>query len=77
MVFTLGGNGYLLVFSNLGFETLVEVKTPRGVVELRPQADGVTMAKVEAPEGVPGEELLRDFLSGIQDYYERGPRLRV
>jgi len=79
MIFTLGGNGYLLVFSHLGFDTLVEVKTPRGAVELRPNAEagGVTMAKVEAPEGVPADQLLRDFIAGIQDYYARGPRLRV
>jgi hypothetical protein len=79
MIFTLGGNGYLLVFSHLGFETLVEVKTPRGGLELRPDAEagGVTIAKIEAPEGTSAEELLREFLTGIQDYYAHGPRLRV
>lgn len=78
MVFTLGGNGYLLIFSNLGFDTLVEVKTPRGGVELRPNpAGGVTIAKVEAPEGVSGDDLLREFMTGIKDYYAGGPRLRV
>jgi hypothetical protein len=79
MIFTLGGNGHLLVFSHLGFETLVEVKTPRGALELRPQptSGGVTIAKVEAPEGVAPGELLREFMAGIEDYYARGPRLRV
>ena len=79
MIFTLGGNGYHMVFSHLGFDTLVEVKTPRGAVELRPQAEagGVTIAKVEAPEGIPADKLLRDFMAGIQDYYALGPRLRV
>lgn len=79
MVFTLGGNGYLLIFSNLGFETLVEVKTPRGGVELRPNAEagGVTIAKVDAPEGMTAEVLLREFVAGIQNYYATGPRLRV
>jgi hypothetical protein len=79
MVFTLGGNGYLLIFSNLGFETLVEVKTPRGSIELRPnpEAGGVTIAKTEAPEGMTADEMLREFLAGIQDYYTSGPRLRV
>ena len=79
MIFTLGGNGYSLIFSNLGFDTLVEVKTPRGVVELRPhpEAGGVTIAKVEAPEGAAADDLLREFMAGIKDYYAGGPRLRV
>ena|SRR2546423_9612302 len=79
MIFTLGGNGYLLIFSNLGFDTLVEVKTPRGSVELRPSADagGVTIAKIEVPEGVTASDLLRNFLTGIKDYYAGGPQLRV
>ena len=79
MIFTLGGNGYLLVFSHLGFEALVEVKTPHGGVELRPDAEagGVKIAKVDAPEGEQADDLLRSFIAGIQDYYARGPRLRV
>ncbi len=79
MIFTLGGNGYLLVFSHLGFDTLVEIQTPRGNLEVRPQAEagGVTITKVDSPEGRTADELLRDFLEGIQDYYARGPRLRV
>jgi hypothetical protein len=79
MIFTLGGNGYLLVFSHLGFAALIEVRTPRGTLELRPNAElgGVAIAKVDSPEGVPADELLNEFLAGIQDYYARGPRLRV
>jgi hypothetical protein len=79
MIFTLGGNGHLIVFSHLGFGALVEVRTPRGAVDLRPNAElgGVAVAKVDSPEGLPADELLREFLAGIQDYYARGPRLRV
>jgi hypothetical protein len=77
MIFALGGNGHLIVFSNLGFETLVEVRTPRGSIELRPSEGAVSIAKVDSPEGVPANKLLREFLAGIDDYYARGPRLRV
>jgi hypothetical protein len=79
MIFALGGNGYSVVFSHLGFNTLVELRTPQGGIDLRPDASAgaVTIAKVDSPEGVPPQKLLRDLMKGLVDYYEGGPRLRV
>jgi hypothetical protein len=77
MIFTLGGNGYVAVFSHEGFGALLEIRSPHGSVDLRPGDSGVEIAKIESPEGVPADEILRDFLKGIQDYYREGPRLRV
>ena len=79
MIFTLGGNGYEIVFSHQGYGALIEIRSPHGAIELRPDpaAGGVTIAKVDAPEGMPPDEMLRDFFAGIDDYYRRGPRLRV
>jgi hypothetical protein len=79
MIFALGGNGYVAVVSNLGFEALVEVKTQRGAIDLRPNAElgGVAIAKVDSPDGTSADQLLRSFIDGIQDYYAGGPRLRV
>jgi len=79
MIFALGGNGYSVVFSHLGFQTLVELRTPQGGIDLRPDASaaGVTIAKVDSPEGVPPQKLLRDLMKGLVDYYKEGPRLRV
>ncbi len=79
MIFALGGNGYAVVFSHLGFKTLVETSTPQGAIELRadPDSGAVTIARVTSPEGVPTDDLLRDLMKGIVDYYERGPQLRV
>jgi hypothetical protein len=79
MIFALGGNGYSVVFSHLGFQTLVELRTPQGGIDLRPEASsgGVTIAKVDSPEGVPPQKLLRDLMKGLVDYYREGPRLRV
>jgi hypothetical protein len=82
MIFTLGGNGYEIVFSHHGYGALIEIRSPHGGIELRPDteaaaAGGVTIAKVDAPEGMLPDEMLRDFFAGIDDYYRRGPRLRV
>ena len=82
MIFTLGGNGYEIVFSHQGYAALIEIRSPHGAIELRPDTEaaatgGVTIAKVDAPEGMPVGEMLRDFFAGIDDYYRRGPRLRV
>lgn len=77
MIFTLGGNGYVTVFSHEGFAGLVEIRTPHGSIDLRPDGDGVSIAKLESPEGMAADEILQDFLKGIQDYYREGPRLRV
>lgn len=77
MIFTLGGNGYEAVFSQLGFGGLVEIRSPHGSIDLRPGDSGVGIARVESPEEAPVDELLRDFLKGIQNYYREGPRLRV
>ena len=82
MIFTLGGNGYEIVFSHQGYGALVEIRSPHGAIELRPVPEatadgGVMIAKVDAPEGMPVDEMLRDFFAGIEDYYRRGPRLRV
>jgi len=43
----------------------------------QPEAGGVAMAKIDAPEGVTADDLLREFMTGIKDYYAGGPRLRV
>jgi hypothetical protein len=79
MIFTLGGNGYEIVFSHQGYGALIEIRSPHGGIDLRPDtaAGGVTIAKVDAPEGMPADEMLRDFFAGIDTYYRRGPRLRV
>lgn len=79
MIFTLGGNGYSVVFSHLGFDTLVEIKTPHGRIDLRPEAKSgdVMIAKIDSVEGLATNQMLRDFMRGIVDYYQGGPRLRV
>ena len=79
MIFALGGNGFTIVLSHLGFNTLVELQTPRGNVDLRPDATSGTVgiSRVESPDELPADELLRDLSRGLIDYYERGPQLRV
>jgi hypothetical protein len=80
MIFALGGNGYEIVLSHLGFKTLVEIRSPHARIDLRPESDGsgVTIANFESPEGLNIEEVFRDFSIGIVDYYEgNGPRLRL
>ena len=79
MIFALGGNGYTIVLSHLGFQTLVELQTPVGNVDLRPDpASGtVSIAKVDSPDELPANEILRELSRGLIDYYERGPQLRV
>lgn len=79
MIFALGGNGYTIVLSHLGFKTLVELRTPFGGVDLRPDeaAGGVIVAKVDSPEDVPVDQLLTDLMRGLEDYYTNGPRLRL
>lgn len=77
MIFTLGGNGYFTVFSHEGFGGLVEIRSPHGSIDLRPDGDGVSISKIDSHEEIAAEEILRDFIKGIQDYYREGPRLRV
>ena len=79
MIFALGGNGYMLVFSHLGFKTLFEARTPVGSIELRPNAEdgSVSISKVDSPEGISADQLVRDLMSGLDDYYRNGPRLRL
>ena len=79
MIFALGGNGYAIVLSHLGFKTLVELQTPHGNVDLRPdpESGAVSISRVDSPDGLPADELLRDLSRGLLDYYERGPQLRV
>lgn len=79
MIFTLGGNGYVIVFSQAGFGGLVEIRSPHGAIDLRPEAESgrVSISRIESFEEMPADKLLRDFISGISDYYRHGPRLRV
>lgn len=79
MIFALGGNGYTVVLSHLGFQTLVELQTPRGSVDLRPDpvSGEVSIARVESPDDLPANEILRELSRGLTDYYQRGPQLRV
>lgn len=79
MIFALGGNGYTVVLSHLGFKTLVEAQTPRGAIDLRPdpESGAVSIARVDSPDELQADELLRDLMTGIADYYQRGPQLRV
>ncbi len=79
MIFALGGNGYMLVFSHLGYKTLFEARTPVGSIDLRPDAEtgSVSISRVDSPEGIPPDQLLRDLMTGLDDYYQNGPRLRL
>jgi len=81
MIFALGGNGYETVFSHLGFDALVEIKSPYASIDLRPSLEEyppiVSISRFDSPEGMNVEAALRDFFKGIIDYYERGPRLRL
>ena len=80
MIFALGGNGYEIVLSHLGFQALVEIRSPHARIDLRPESDGsgVSISNFESPEGLNTEEALREFLIGIVDYYDgAGPKLRL
>lgn len=79
MIFALGGNGYTVVISHLGFKALVETQTPRGAIDLRPdpESGAVSIARVDSPDELQADELLRELMTGIVDYYQRGPQLRV
>jgi hypothetical protein len=79
MIFALGGNGYTVVLSHLGFNTLVELQTPLGNIDLRPDAEtgAVSISRVDSPDDLSSDEILRELARGLIDYYERGPQLRV
>lgn len=79
MIFALGGNGYTIVLSHLGFKTLVELQTPVGSVDLRPDPTSgeVSISRADSPDDLSADEILRELSRGLIDYYERGPQLRV
>jgi hypothetical protein len=79
MIFTLGGNGYTIILSHLGFRALVELQTPVGIVDLRPDSSSgeVSITKADSPDDLSADEILRQLSRGLIDYYERGPQLRV
>lgn len=76
-IYAFGGFDHLVIMAEAKFEQSVEIQTPVGNLDLRPDESGsISIAKCQTKDGQPAEpdRVLSAIIRGLTDYYARRPQ---
>lgn len=76
-IYSFGGFEHIVVVSEAKFEGLIEIQTPAGNLDLKPDDQGaIAIAKCQTKDGQPADadRILATIITGLKNYYARRPR---